>query len=170
MSFQGEGSVQRDQNIVCRNRSTVLNRNRCDHTVCGSADIVFHLHCFENNENVALLDRCADRSIDLQNGSGERSLNSRLSGRTDRRGRCGCRCGCGCGCGCGSGCGSRHGGRSGSRSRCGRGYCRRSICRNLFNNNIVCNTVYGNSEFSHNRIPLSKIDTNQSICNAKIVG
>ena len=126
-----------------KNISGVYGRALCCNDLVYSAissctDFVFHLHSFQNHQNVALVYRLTFRNLNIQNCSRHRSCYGSIS--------CCYRCcwscrsrSCSCCSSCTYSCRSSIG-RSSSRSRC---------CESILYFNCICYTVYGNIILFH---------------------
>ena len=71
----GKQSVQSYENLFGLNGSTLLNVDGSNGSVLRSGDVVFHLHCLENAENVTLLNCLTGGYVYLHDSAGHRSLN-----------------------------------------------------------------------------------------------
>lgn len=107
--------------------------------VCRCGDFVFHLHCFQNQQNVALAYSLTFGNLYIQNSSRHWSCYGSVSccyrccwscrSRCCRRSRSCCWCCC--------------------RSRCCRSCCRCRCCASFFYFNCICYTIYGNIILFH---------------------
>ena len=123
------------QHIAGVDGIALANVNAGNGAVLRCADLVFHLHGFEDHDNIASLNSSACLDLDVQDGARHGSVDrNRTSG--SGCGRCSSRSRCSGGC----------------RSGC-RGSSRSSAVGVFFNGNVVSNAVHGNSQVFHKKDP-----------------
>ena len=124
------------QHIAGVDGIALANVNAGNGAVLRCADLVFHLHGFEDHDNIASLNSSACLDLDIQDGARHGSVDrNRTSG--SGCGRCSSRSRCSGGC------------RSGSRGSSNRS----SAVGVFFNGNVVSNAVHGNSQVFHKKDP-----------------
>ena len=124
------------QHIAGVDGIALANVNAGNGAVLRCADLVFHLHGFEDHDNIASLNSSACLDLDVQDGARHGSVDrNRTSG--SGCGRCSSRSRCSGGC------------RSGSRGSSNRS----SAVGVFFNGNVVSNAVHGNSQVFHKKDP-----------------
>ena len=106
---------QNDQRSAGFHNSTLARHDLCNRAVARGEDFIFHLHGFQNHEDIAGLDSLTLRNVDAQDVAGHRGCDDFAGCNSSGCGSSGgCRCGSGCSGRRGSGCG----GSGGSRCIC----------------------------------------------------